>query len=47
MNAFSNASETLRKRRNGSSQYMRIEHVHVGDGGQAVIGNVKPLETGD
>jgi hypothetical protein len=41
MNAFSNAAETLRKRQNGSSQYMRIEHVHVGDGGQAVIGNVQ------
>lgn len=42
MNAFSSAAETLRKLKNGSSQYMRIEHVHVGEGGQAVIGNLPP-----
>ncbi len=32
--------ETLRRLRNGSSQLMRIEHVHVNQGGQAVIGNI-------
>jgi len=47
INAFSNAAETLRKRQNGSSQYMRIEHVHVGDGGQAVIGNVQRAKPSD
>jgi hypothetical protein len=26
--------------RNGGQQYVRVEHVHVNDGGQAVIGNV-------
>jgi hypothetical protein len=41
MNAFSSAAETLRKRQNGSSQYMRIEHVHVGEGGLALIGNIQ------
>jgi hypothetical protein len=47
MNAFSNAAETLRRRQNGSSQYMRIEHVHIGEGGQAVIGNVQRGKPGD
>jgi hypothetical protein len=47
MNAFSNAADTLRKRQNGSSQYMRIEHVHVGEGAQAVIGNVQRGKLGD
>ena len=27
--------------RNGGQQFVRVEHVHVNDGGQAVIGNVK------
>ena len=31
----------LRRLRNGGQQYVRVEHVHVNDGGQAVIGNVK------
>jgi hypothetical protein len=26
---------------NGGQQYVRVEHVHVNDGGQAVVGNVK------
>jgi hypothetical protein len=32
--------ETLRRLRHGGSQFVRVEHVHVSDGGQAVIGNV-------
>jgi len=28
--------------RNGGSQTVRIEHVHVNEGGQAVIGNLNP-----
>jgi hypothetical protein len=27
--------------RSGGQQFVRVEHVHVSDGGQAVIGNVK------
>ena len=27
--------------RNGGQQVVRVEHVHVNDGGQALIGNVK------
>ena len=34
--------EALRRLRNGGSQFVRVEHVHVNEGGQAVIGNVKP-----
>jgi hypothetical protein len=30
----------LRRLRNGGSQFVRVEHVHVNDGGQAVIGAV-------
>ncbi len=33
--------ETLRRLRSGGSQHVRVEHVHVNDGGQAVIGNIK------
>ena len=33
--------ETLRRLRNGGSQLVRVEHVHVNEGGQALIGNVK------
>jgi hypothetical protein len=31
----------LRRLRHGGQQYVRVEHVYVNDGGQAVIGNVK------
>jgi hypothetical protein len=27
--------------RNGGSQLVRVEHVHVNEGGQALIGNVR------
>ena len=33
--------EVLRRLRNGGQQFVRVEHVHVNDGGQAIIGNVK------
>ena len=32
--------ETLRRLRNGGSQFVRVEHVYVNEGGQAIIGNV-------
>ncbi len=32
--------EELRRLRNGGSQTLRVEHVHVNEGGQALIGNV-------
>jgi hypothetical protein len=41
MRAFATQVEVLRRLRTGGQQYVRVEHVHVNDGGQAVIGNVK------
>jgi N-methylhydantoinase B/oxoprolinase/acetone carboxylase alpha subunit len=40
LNAFAHQCETLRRLRSGGSQFVRVEHVHVSDGGQAIIGNV-------
>jgi hypothetical protein len=47
MRAYSAQVETLRRLRHGGDQYVRVEHVHVNDGGQAVIGNVKTAGSGD
>src|SRR6266516_1710296 len=33
--------EAFRHLRQGGSQFMRVEHVHVNEGGQALIGNVR------
>jgi hypothetical protein len=33
--------EVLRRLRNGGSQLVRVEHVHVNEGGQAIVGNVR------
>jgi hypothetical protein len=38
--AFAAQMDTLRRLRNGGSQVVRVEHVHVNAGAQAVIGNV-------
>jgi hypothetical protein len=32
--------ETLRRLRGGGDQHIRVEHVHVHDGGQAIVGSV-------
>ncbi len=45
MKAYSMQMEVLRRLRNGGQQFMRVEHVNVNDGGQAVIGNVKKPDT--
>ena len=39
--AYATQVKTLRRLRNGGSQYVRVEHVHVNAGGQAVIGNIQ------
>jgi hypothetical protein len=39
--SFAILVETLRRQRNGGSQVIRIERVDVGNGGQAVIGNIE------
>ena len=41
LRAYAAQVEALRRLRNGGSQTLRVEHVHVNEGGQAVIGNVK------
>jgi hypothetical protein len=40
LRAYATQVEALRRLRNGNSQTVRVEHVHVNEGGQAVIGNV-------
>ncbi len=40
MQVFTHQMETLRKRRAGGQQKMVVEHVHVNEGGQAVVGMV-------
>ena len=46
LRAYSTQVEVLRRLRHGGNQYMRVEHVHVNDGGQAIIGNVKTAGSG-
>ena len=41
LRAYATQVESLRRLRNGGSQFVRVEHVHVNEGGQAVIGNVR------
>jgi hypothetical protein len=46
MRAFSTQFEAYRRLRHGGDQYVRVEHVHINEGAQAVIGNVRPQESG-
>jgi hypothetical protein len=41
MKAYAMQMEVLRRLRTGGQQLVRVEHVHINSGGQAVIGNVK------
>ena len=41
LRAYAMQMEVLRRLRHGGHQHVRVEHVHINDGGQAVIGNVK------
>ena len=45
MKTFAMQVEVFRRLRHGGQQYVRVEHVHVNDGGQAVIGNVQKPDT--
>ena len=47
LRAYATQVEVLRRLHHGGHQYMRIEHVHISDGGQAVIGNLKRANTQD
>jgi hypothetical protein len=44
LKAYAVQLEVLRHLRTGGPQVVRIEHVHINDGGQAVIGNVSGTE---
>ena len=46
LKAYSTQVEALRRLRHGGNQYVRVEHVNVNDGGQAIIGNVKTAGPG-
>jgi len=46
LRAYSGQVEVLRQLRHGGHQSMRVEHIHINDGGQAVIGNVQPARSG-
>jgi hypothetical protein len=41
MRAYATQIEVLRRLRSGGQQFVRVEHVRVSDGGQAVTGNLK------
>ena len=43
LRAYAAQVEALRRLRNGGSQTLRVEHVHVNEGGQAIIGNVNSI----
>ena len=45
MRAYAMQIEVLRRLRNGGHQFVRVEHVHVNDGGRAVIGNVRGTDS--
>jgi hypothetical protein len=45
LRAYATQVEVLRRLRNGGHQYVRVEHLYVHDGAQAVIGNVKKPDT--
>lgn len=42
LRAFVTQVETFRRLRNGGSQIVRVEHVHIHQGGQAIVGNMQP-----
>jgi hypothetical protein len=46
LRAFTAQFEVYRRLRHGGDQYVRVEHVHINEGAQAVIGNVRASERG-
>jgi hypothetical protein len=42
MRTFTNQVETLKRYRSNAQQTVKVEHVHVHEGGQAIVGNVGP-----
>ena len=41
MRTFATQMETLKRYRTGGQQTVKVEHVHVHEGGQAIVGNVE------
>jgi hypothetical protein len=41
MRTFTNQIETLKRYRSSAQQTVKVEHVHVHEGGQAIVGNVE------
>jgi hypothetical protein len=46
LRTYATQMEVYRRLRYGGSQLVRVEHVHVNEGGQAVIGNVSAAPIG-
>lgn len=44
--AFAQLAETMERRRRGGEQKVRVEHVHVHAGGQAVVGTIEQGDRG-
>jgi hypothetical protein len=44
MKTYALQIEVLRRLRHGGHQFVRVEHVHVNEGGQAIIGNIKKAD---
>jgi hypothetical protein len=44
LRAYTAQVEALRRLRNGGSQYVRVEHVHVNEGRQAVIATLVAVD---
>jgi hypothetical protein len=44
--AFAAQMDTLRRLRTGGSQFVRVEHVHMNEGGQAFTVSVRPRQGG-
>jgi hypothetical protein len=45
LKAYATEAEVLRRLRHSGHQYVQVEDVHVSDGGQAIIGNVKQVQS--
>lgn len=46
LRTFAAQTDALTRLRRGGEQTVRVEHVHVHDGGQAIVGNVHPVAGG-
>lgn len=42
LRAYATQVEALRRLRGGGAQHVRVEHVHIGEGGQGIVGVVSP-----